>query len=144
MSSSRETCTLGSVTTLDYSIEGGVPPYRVTVDGRVVERLSSPDYITCRRSAIWSPLEALGGGSVQRISVSVSDRSGARVYAIAELRLVPHLPAPTHLKVTSGAFGNTPTHFVGRVVGFPTCRRERPVRRHRHPLAFHGKARMDS
>ena len=106
-SSARESCTLGSVTTLDYAIEGGVPPYRVMVDGRLVEDLSTPSYIPCRRTAIWSPLEPVGGDGVQRISVSVSDADGSRAYAVAEHELVRPLPAPTSLKVTSGVAGSS-------------------------------------
>lgn len=101
VNSARETCTLGSVTTLDYSIAGGAPPYQLTVDGRVVEGDSTPGYIPCQPSQVWSPLEADGGDGVQRINVSVSDSTGARAYAIAEVRLVPPLPQPTYLKVTS-------------------------------------------
>ena len=55
-SSTRETCTIGSVTTLDYNIVGGVPPYQVTVDGREIEQHSDPNYIPCRLSAAWPPL----------------------------------------------------------------------------------------
>ena len=102
VSSARETCTLGSVTTLDYTIDGGVPPYQVTVDGRAIEQSSSPDYVPCRPSAFWSPLEELGGDSTQRISVRVSDSAGDRAYAIAELQLVPPPPVPTRLRLTSG------------------------------------------
>lgn len=106
-SSVRETCTLGSVTTLDYAIDGGIPPYELTVDGRVVGDASRPNYIPCRPSEIWSPLEIGGGDSVQRISVRVSDSTGARAYAIAEVRLAPPLPAPRYLKVSSGLDGRS-------------------------------------
>ena len=111
VSSSRETCTLGSVTTLDYSIDGGVPPYGLAVDGWVVDDASTSNYISCRPSEIWSPLEAHGSESVQRISVRVSDSAGARAYAIAELRLIPPLPAPRYLKVNSGVEGDSTVHL---------------------------------
>ncbi len=101
-SSSRETCTLGSVTTLDYEIHGGVPPYQIAVDGRQIVGALREHYIPCRPSAIWSPLEPEGGDSVQRISLSVSDAAGVRAYAVAKHRLVRPLPAPTYLRVTSG------------------------------------------
>ena len=102
VSSTRESCTLGSVTTLAYSIEGGVPPYRVRVDDRGVDDLAAPNFIPCLPSAIWTPLDDVGGDGIQRISVSVSDSTGARAYAIAEVQLVSPLPAPTYLQVTSG------------------------------------------
>ena len=111
VSSARETCTLGSVTTLDYTIDGGVPPYRVTVDGRNIGQSSSPDYVPCRPSAFWSPLEEIGGDSTQRINVRATDSSGGRAYAIAELRLVPPLPAPRYLKVNSGADALSAAHL---------------------------------
>ncbi len=101
VSSTRETCTLGSVTTLEYAIDGGVPSYQVTVDGNAVEQSSELHYIRCRSSAIWSPLETLGDGSIQRINVSVRDSAGAHAYAIAELHLVTPLPAPPWIEVTS-------------------------------------------
>lgn len=101
-SSTRETCTLGSVTTLDYEIQGGQPPYQLTVDGRTVEQSSDPHYIPCRPSAVWSPLEPEGGDGVQRISVSVSDADGARAYAVAKHRLVRPLPAAIRFRVESG------------------------------------------
>ena len=106
-SSTRETCTIGSVTTLDYNIVGGVPPYQVTVDGREIEQHSKPNYIPCRTSEFWWPLEELGDGNTQHIVVMVSDGIGARAHAIAKLRLVPALPAPTYLQVTSGVLGTS-------------------------------------
>ena len=101
-SSSRETCTLGSVTTLHHEIHGGQPPYRVTVDGRVIDDASSPHYIPCRPSAIWSLLRPPGSEDVQRMIVSVTDATGARAWAVAEHRLLRPLPAPIYLRVSSG------------------------------------------
>ena len=125
VSSSRETCTLGSATTLVYLIDGGAPPYQVTVDGRVVEDTSSPNYIICRPSAIWSPLEEPGGDGIQRISVSVSDAAGARAYAVAEVQLVPPLPAPTYLRMTSSVDGRAAAELTAewRTVYVPHARR---------------------
>lgn len=112
VSSTRETCTLGSVTTLVYDIQGGQPPYRLTVDGRTVEQSAEPQYIPCRRSAIWSPLESVGDDSIQRISVSVNDAAGVRAYAVAKVQLVPPLPAPRALTVTSGVDGQSTVHLT--------------------------------
>ena len=102
VSSTGELCTFGSVTTLDYDIQGGQPPYRLTVDGQTVEQSSHPHYIPCRPSAPWSRLGPPGSDDIQRMIVSVTDANGARAYAVAEHRLVPPLPAPTLLRVSSG------------------------------------------
>lgn len=120
-SSTRETCTIGSVTTLDYNIVGGVPPYQVTVDGREIEQHSEPNYIPCRTSEFWWPLEELGDGNTQHIVVRVSDGIGARAHAIAKFRLVPALPAPTYLQVTSGVLGTSEANLsaVWRVPYLP-------------------------
>ncbi|MCY4619454.1 MAG: hypothetical protein OXD50_13050 [Chloroflexi bacterium] len=111
-SSTRETCTIGSVTTLDYNIVGGVPPYQVTVDGREIEQHSDPNYIPCRTSEFWWPLEELGGDGTQRISVRVSDSAGSRAYALAKVRHVPPLPAPRYVEVTSGVDGRSAAHLT--------------------------------
>ena len=101
-SSTRETCTLGSVTTLDYDIQGGQPPYQLTVDGRAVDQSAEPHYIPCRASAPLSRLGPPGSHDIQRMIVSLTDVTGARAYAVAEHRLLPPLPAPTFLQVSSG------------------------------------------
>ena len=102
VSSTRETCTLGSVTTLDYDIQGGQPPYRLTVDGRAVEQSSDPHYIPCRPSAPWLLPGPPSSDDIQRMIVSVTDATGARAHAVAEHRLVPPLLAPNHVEVSSG------------------------------------------
>ena len=101
-SSTRETCTLGSVTTLDYEIQGGHPPYRLTIDGQAVEQSSDPHYVPCRTTEPWSRLGPPGSDDIKRMIVSVTDAAGSRAYAVAEHRLVPPLPAPTFLQVSSG------------------------------------------
>ncbi|MCY4617522.1 MAG: hypothetical protein OXD50_03055 [Chloroflexi bacterium] len=110
VSSVREICTFGSVTALDYAIDGGQPPYQLRVDGRRVERSSDPNYIPCRPSALWTRLGAPGDEVVQRMIASVSDATGARAFAVAELRLVPPLPALRHLRVSSGVDGRSAAH----------------------------------
>ena len=98
----RETCTLGSVTTLDYDIQGGQAPYQLAVDGQTVGQSSEPHYVPCRTSAPWSLLGPPGSDEIQRMIVSVTDATGARAYAVAEHRLVRPLPAPIRLRVESG------------------------------------------
>ncbi|MXX79416.1 MAG: fibronectin type III domain-containing protein [Chloroflexi bacterium] len=102
VTANRETCTLGSVTTLDYDIQGGQPPYQLTVDGQPVEQSPDPHYIPCRSSRPWSRLGPPGSEDIQRMIVGVTDATGARAYAVAEHRLVPPLPAPIRLRVESG------------------------------------------
>lgn len=99
--SNRTTCTLGSVTTIDYTIEGGVPPYRLTVDGREVATGTDPGLIRCNDSAIGSPFESTRGVGTRYIPFNVRDSAGASVYKVVEVRLVPLLPAPIDLRVTS-------------------------------------------
>ncbi len=99
--SNRETCTLGSVTTIDYTIEGGVAPYRLTVDGREVVSGTDPGLIRCHDSTIGSPFGSTRGAGTRYIPLNVRDSAGASVYKVVEVRLVPPLPAPTDLSVTS-------------------------------------------
>lgn len=105
-SSTREACTLGSVTTLIYDIQGGQPPYQLTVDGQTVEQSSDPHYIRCRASAPWSSLGPPGSDHIQRLIISVSDATGARAYAVAEHPLVLPLPAPRNLQIDSDPIGS--------------------------------------
>ena len=103
--SARETCTLGSVTTLSYEIEGGVAPYQLTVNGRAIDHSAARHYVPCRPSPIWTRMGAPEGETIQRIVVSVRDASGARAWAVAEHRLVHSLPALSNVTVTSDVNG---------------------------------------
>ena len=60
VTSAQARCTLGSVTTLEYTIDGGKPPYQLTVNGRSIEQTSEPSYIPAdhRRSGCASDLPA--------------------------------------------------------------------------------------
>ena len=112
--STREICTFGSVTTLEYDIQGGQPPYRLTVDGQDIEQFSDPHYIPCRPSAIWTRFGAPGGEDIQRMIVRITDATGARAYAVAELRLVQGLPAPARLQVSNRGHGPSTAHLWAR------------------------------
>ena len=105
--SNHATCTLGSVTTIDYTIEGGVPPYRLTVDGREVATGTDPGLIRCNDSTIGSPFESISAAGARYIAVNVTDSTGARVFGVVEVRLVPPLPAPRQVRVTSRVWGNS-------------------------------------
>ena len=103
--SNRETCTLGSVTTIDYAIEGGVPPYRLTVDGREVATGTDPGLIPCHDSTIGSPFESVSAAGARYIAVNATDSTGARVHQIINIPLVPPLPAPAALSLSSEVVG---------------------------------------
>lgn len=112
VSSTRESCTLGSVTTLNYSIEGGVPPYRVTVDGREVAPGTDTGLIRCHDSTIGTPFESTTAAGTRYIAVNVRDSTGTHVYEVVEVRLVPPLPAPTQVKVTSRVRGTSAANLL--------------------------------
>lgn len=126
VNSVRETCTLGSVTTIDYAIEGGVPPYRLTVDGREVASGADPGLIRCNDSTVGSPFETISAAGARYIAVNATDSTGARVYKVVEVPLVPPLSAPPHLKVTSGVDGRTAADLLAEWT-IPYSAREQPV-----------------
>ena len=112
--STRETCTLGSVTTLDYDIQGGQPPYELSVDGRRIEQSSEPHYVPCRASAGWTRPGPPGNEDIQRMIVSVTDAAGNRAYAASEHRLAPGLPAPVRLQVSNRGYGPSTAYLWAR------------------------------
>ena len=119
--SNRETCTLGSVTTIDYTIEGGVPPYRLTVDGREVATGTDPGLIPCHDSTTGSPFESISAAGARYIAVNVSDSVGNHAFNVVEVPLVPPLPAPQNLHVISDLHWRSGTLFsvVWRVRHLP-------------------------
>lgn len=109
--SNRETCTLGSVTTIDYTIEGGVPPYRLTVDGREVATGTDPGLIRCNDSTIGSPFESMSAAGARYIAVNATDSVGNHVFKVVEVPLVPALSAPQNLHVISDLHWRSGTLF---------------------------------
>lgn len=114
VSPARETCTLGSVTTLDYTIEGGAPPYQLRVDGREVTPGSDAGLIRCRDSTVGSPFESTRAAGTRFIAVKATDSVGAHVYKVVEVRLAPPPPAPAHVVATGRDIGSSRTFVAAR------------------------------
>ena len=88
----RAECTAGTLNPVSWEIEGGVGPYRLTVDGASVDADAGSATVTCG---------ALPEGATEApatISTTVTDATGAPATASAAYTIVPPLPAPTGLE----------------------------------------------
>ena len=84
----RAECTAGTLNPVTWEIEGGTPPYTLTVDGASVDADAESATVTCG---------ALPYGATEApatISAGVMDKAGTAVQASAAYTIVPPLPAP--------------------------------------------------
>ena len=92
LTAERSECTAGTLNPVSWEIEGGVAPYRLTVDGTPVDADAESATVTCG--------ELSKGASAARgtIWASVRDSAGRTAMASAAYTIVPPLPAPTGLR----------------------------------------------
>ena len=88
LAAERAECTAATLNPVSWEIEGGVGPYRLTVDGEPVDADAESATVTCgalRKGATEAP---------GTITALVKDAAGAWVSASAAYTIVPPLPAP--------------------------------------------------
>ena len=88
ITASRADCTAGTLNPVSWEIEGGTPPYTLTIDGEPVDADAESATITCA---------ALPEGASEArgtITATVTDATGAPATASAAYTIVPPLPAP--------------------------------------------------
>ena len=88
LTAGRADCTAGTPNPVTWEIEGGVEPYRLTVDGASVDPDAESATITC--GALPEGASAAPGA----ITGAVTDAAGATTTASAAYTIVPPLPAP--------------------------------------------------
>ena len=93
LTAGRDECTAGTLNPVSWEIEGGVGPYRLTVDGEPVDADAESATATCGALpdyGIWLPVTQAPG----TITATVTDATGAPATASAAYTIVPPLPAP--------------------------------------------------
>ena len=93
LTAARAECTAGTLNPITWEIEGGVEPYRLTVDGASVDADAESAAVTCGALpdyGIWLPVTQAPG----TITAVVTDATGAPATASAAYTIVPPLPAP--------------------------------------------------
>ncbi len=98
LTKSRAECTAGTLNPVTWEIEGGVEPYRLTVDGAPVDADAEGTTVTCGALpdyGIWLPVTEAPG----TIPGTVTDATGAPATASAAYTIVPPLPAPANFQV---------------------------------------------
>ena len=88
LTAGRADCTAGTPNPVTWEMEGGVEPYRLTVDGASVDPDAESATITC--GALPEGASAAPGA----ITGAVTDAAGATTTASAAYTIVPPLPAP--------------------------------------------------
>ena len=98
LTAERAECTAGTLNPVSWEIEGGVEPYRLTVDGASVDADAESAHATCGALpdyGLWLPVTQAPG----TITATVTDATGAPATASAAYTIVPPLPAPTNFQV---------------------------------------------
>ena len=93
LAAERSECTAGTLNPVTWEIEGGVEPYRLTVDGAPVDAGAEGATVTCGALpdyGSWLPVTEAPG----TITATVTDATGAPATASAAYTIVPPLPAP--------------------------------------------------
>ena len=93
LAAERAECTAGTLNPVTWEITGGAAPYRLTVDGALVDADAESATVTCGALpdyGSWLPVTQAPG----TIRAVVTDAAGAWVSASAAYTIVPPLPAP--------------------------------------------------
>ena len=88
LTAERAECTAGTLNPVSWEIEGGTPPYTLTLDGASVDPDAESVNVTC--GALPEGASTASG----TITATVTDATGAPATASAAYTIVPPLPAP--------------------------------------------------
>ena len=95
LAAERAECTAGTLNPVTWEITGGAAPYRLTVDGALVDADAESATVTC--GVLPEGARAAPG----TITATVTDATGAPATASAAYTIVPPLPAPETPGATS-------------------------------------------
>ena len=93
LTAGRAECTAGTRNPVTWTITGGTPPDRLTIDGEPVNADAASTTVTC------GDLPAGASEAPATITASVTDAAGTTASASAAYTIVPPLPAPTGLSL---------------------------------------------
>ena len=93
LTSSRELCTAGTLTEVSWQISGGVPPYRLNVDGSMVDLSAENIRINCGALTEAEAADEQAALAAKRITAVVTDSRGVRREAVLEVARARALPA---------------------------------------------------
>ena len=102
LTAERSECTAGTLNPVTWEIEGGTPPYTLTLDGATVEVDAESATVTC------GALPEGASTAPGTITAVVRDAAGRVTEASAAYTIVPPLPAPTGLST-----GQVNSYHVG-------------------------------
>ena len=92
LESLRELCTAGTLTEVSWQISGGVPPYRLNVDGLMVDPSAENVRINCDALTEAEAGDAEAALAAKRITAVVTDSRGVRREAALEVARARALP----------------------------------------------------
>ncbi|MXX93207.1 MAG: hypothetical protein F4Y63_07135 [Chloroflexi bacterium] len=121
LTSSRELCTANTLTELSWTITGGKPPYRLTIDGQTVAATADSHRVNCgpipTESATGDPVDT----PTKTFTATVTDSQPTPATAASgtDVELAPALPAATNVGVlafrtSAGATWQAPSIGAGQ------------------------------
>ena len=98
---SRTLCTAGTLTEVSWQISGGVPPYRLNVDGSMVDPSAENVRINCGALTETEAADEEVALAAKRITAVVTDSRGVRRAAARAVERARALPAPTNVRYSA-------------------------------------------
>ncbi|MDE0194592.1 MAG: fibronectin type III domain-containing protein [bacterium] len=95
LTSSRAVCTANTLTELTWTITGGVPPYRLGIDGVAVARTAASHRANCGPLATDPESGAPLPNQTKTFTATVTDARGVSATGAVSAELAAPLPAPT-------------------------------------------------
>ena len=98
---SRTLCTAGTLTEVSWQISGGVPPYRLNVDGSAVDVSAENVRVNCGALTEAEAADAEAALAAKTVSAVVTDSRGVRREAALDVARARALLAPTNVEYSS-------------------------------------------